>query len=371
MTVRRCLLFMLFVSGYTVFAQPASCPAIVLRALAAADTLCQQTGRNQACYANVALSAFPNPDAIDFQFEQAGDIASVADIDSMILSPMDETLGAWGVALMRLQANLPDSLPGQNVTFVLFGDVSIMPNSSADAASPMQAFYLQSGIGDAPCAEAPASGVLVQTPEGARDVTFNVNGVDVSMGSTILFRSMPDQEMTISALEGAAVVQMDGALYPVVAGTWARMAFDEQGHLEHPSLPTAYKGEVLTALPINLLERDITPRSPLTPEELATLYDYLEQGRPPCDDAAGLFPACENLPEAHDETDPTFVWAQGDAWSDPLPLRINIDGDLWDINGNIMNSPDGESCLLQPDADQPDADQCSDLFDPQTMDPND
>ncbi|NOG50271.1 MAG: SH3 domain-containing protein [Chloroflexi bacterium] len=27
--------------------------------------------------------------------------------------------------MMRLQANLPDTLPGQNVTFVLFGDVTI------------------------------------------------------------------------------------------------------------------------------------------------------------------------------------------------------------------------------------------------------
>ena len=26
---------------------------------------------------------------------------------------------------MKLQANLPDSLPGQNVTFLMFGDVQI------------------------------------------------------------------------------------------------------------------------------------------------------------------------------------------------------------------------------------------------------
>jgi len=31
----------------------------------------------------------------------------------------------WGVSLMRLQAGLPDTLPGQNVTFLLFGDVAI------------------------------------------------------------------------------------------------------------------------------------------------------------------------------------------------------------------------------------------------------
>jgi hypothetical protein len=38
------------------------------------------------------------------------------------MSLSDET---WGVSLMRLQANLPDSLPGQNATFLLFGDVQI------------------------------------------------------------------------------------------------------------------------------------------------------------------------------------------------------------------------------------------------------
>ena len=38
-----------------------------------------------------------------------------------------KTVGEWGVSLMQLQANLPDTLPGQNVTVLLFGDVTLQP----------------------------------------------------------------------------------------------------------------------------------------------------------------------------------------------------------------------------------------------------
>ena len=61
---------------------------------------------------------------------------------------------------------------------------------------PMQAFYLTTGIGDAGCNEAPESGVLIQTPEGVSEVTFNINGVDVAMGSTVLFQAQPDAAMS-------------------------------------------------------------------------------------------------------------------------------------------------------------------------------
>ncbi|MFN8374478.1 MAG: hypothetical protein U0694_16570 [Anaerolineae bacterium] len=82
-------------------------------------------GRNEACYGNLLLSATPREDAAAFSFEQAGDRVPVADIQSLQLSAMsltDET----GVALMALQAKLvPDTLPGQNVTVLLFGDVQV------------------------------------------------------------------------------------------------------------------------------------------------------------------------------------------------------------------------------------------------------
>jgi hypothetical protein len=103
----------------------ADCPAIVTAALATASEACTTLGRNQACYGNNLLQATAHADAPAFIFEQVGDVVSVADIDSLTLSSMNLTDETWGVALMQLQANLPDTLPGQNVTVLLFGDVAI------------------------------------------------------------------------------------------------------------------------------------------------------------------------------------------------------------------------------------------------------
>jgi len=64
-------------------------------------------------------------DEDELVFEEPGDLVNVADVSSLTLSPWDETQHTWGISLMKLQANLPATLPGQNVTFLLFGSVAI------------------------------------------------------------------------------------------------------------------------------------------------------------------------------------------------------------------------------------------------------
>jgi hypothetical protein len=108
-----------------VYAQDDVCPAIVSDALNAVDDACSSTGRNQACYGNILLDAIPQPGVTQLAFDQIGDIVDLGLLEALRLSAMNINAGEWGVALMRLQANLPDTLPGQNVTFLLFGDVQI------------------------------------------------------------------------------------------------------------------------------------------------------------------------------------------------------------------------------------------------------
>jgi hypothetical protein len=336
----------------TAYSQGQSCPAIVETALEAVEEVCADAGRNQACYGNVELNALPQPGVQSFEFSQRGDIVNVADVAEMALKPLNETAGTWGVALMRLQASLPDTLPGQNVTLLLFGDVSIAPNPDAEATSPMQAFYFRSGIGDAPCSEAPSSGIIVQTPEGATEVTFNINGVDVSMGSTVLLRAMPGEEMTVSALEGSAVINVRGELYAVIAGTWARLPIDRDLRiLDAPALPTAYNDENLAALPLNLLARRIQARTPLTEEELDALHERLRSGEPPCGDDNDLFPRCENLPFFNrPQASAALRWAMASNWGRELPPRIPFEGRLLDViqDGEvfILRDDDGTECIL-------------------------
>lgn len=117
------LLWMALLSISIVSAQSDECPMIVQDILMTVGDVCDATGRNQVCYGNVAITAEGRNDA--FRLDTVGDVANLSDMQSLSLSPYDEEAGIWGVALMRLQANLPDTLPGQNVTMLAFGDVSL------------------------------------------------------------------------------------------------------------------------------------------------------------------------------------------------------------------------------------------------------
>jgi hypothetical protein len=128
------LLVLLFAPA--VLAQ-ANCPAIIATALAAVDSACNETARNQLCYGNIILKATPRDEAATLQFEKSGDKVGITDVKALQLSSFSLKDEEWGVALMKLQANLPDTLPGQNVIFLLFGDVSMTDASEKIVELPL------------------------------------------------------------------------------------------------------------------------------------------------------------------------------------------------------------------------------------------
>src|SRR5262245_27046978 len=89
----------------------AACPEIVTQAMEATDLNCTQTGRNQVCYGNVRLNVVPQTGVDSLKFDSPGDIVDLASLQSLNLSSMNTETREWGVALMAVQANLPDSLP--------------------------------------------------------------------------------------------------------------------------------------------------------------------------------------------------------------------------------------------------------------------
>ena len=260
-------------------AQSVDCSALVQQALQNTQEICGPAARNEACYGHDMLQIEPQPNVRLFEFDTAGDVVAVSALQSLRTAPLDETTGVWGVALLRLQANLPDTLPGQNVTFLIFGDTEIENTVTTERRyTPMQAFVLRTGLAGTECEQAPESGLLVQTPEGVGQVQFNVNGVDVSMGSTVYFQATPGENMTVRTVEGAAFLRVQQRVVPVLSGTQARFPVDDDLEIieDEPYTLELLDEDIAEDLPLDYLERDIELDEPLTDEELEDIIAWVE-----------------------------------------------------------------------------------------------
>lgn len=102
----------------------AKCPVLVETAMNITSAECDATGRNQACYGHIFLEAQLKRGAQSLQFSAPGNRVDVARIQSLQLSPMNVEQDAWGVALMRLQANL-SATQAEDVTLLVFGDAQL------------------------------------------------------------------------------------------------------------------------------------------------------------------------------------------------------------------------------------------------------
>ena len=176
------------------------CQTIINQALQTMQDKCRDINRNSACFGNDQISTqFADSLAVP-QFKLVGDVVSIKQIKSLSTSPLNQQDNTWGVALLKIQANLPDTLPGQNVTFLVYGDTSVQ-NTSGD----MRVFYFSSGLGVPTCTEVPQEGIVVQSPNHMQ-VNFNANGVHIQIASTILLHAEANKTLDVTLLEGHAIV---------------------------------------------------------------------------------------------------------------------------------------------------------------------
>ncbi len=233
-----------------------TCDQLVTLATTTVGVVCNNLGRNQACYGNKLVTVDFKPN-INKSFAQSGDKVDLLSIQRLQTSPLDRATNDWGIAVLKAQANLPDNLPGQNVTFLLFGDTS-MDNPSPD----MRAVTVQTRIGSLECANAPTSAVMIQSPQGSQ-VSMNINGADVTLGSTAYITANPDTErMTFAILEGTGVISADGVTKIIQPGMKTGIPLGGADGLQAagpPSDPAPYDNTLIENVPINLLGRQITP----------------------------------------------------------------------------------------------------------------
>ncbi|MEP6987391.1 MAG: hypothetical protein ABI970_17430, partial [Chloroflexota bacterium] len=260
--IRKCVIamFMLLSCYSTISAQFKDCPDQIAKALEAVSKLCDGIGRNEVCYGNSQVVAEARPDVKNLLFEKPGQIEKFQRIQSLHFSGLDNKTGVWGIALMSLQANIANTLPGQNVKILIFGAVQIQGDAKADKS--IHSLYFQSALNTTSCNDAPPNGILVQTPEGVKKVQFSVNDVQIELGSTIFMQAQPTTattpgQYTISVLEGHALLTAAGQTLYVPAGAEGIVPLDTQGRASGTPVLGYYRDSEVAHLPVSVLPKSI------------------------------------------------------------------------------------------------------------------
>jgi LysM repeat protein len=102
-----------------------TCPALVEQALDEVGNNCSALDQNSACYGfNRVESTFVEAVPEDF-FTQPSDQTGLTLVQSIQTTPLNLDTGDWGIAVMNVQANVPNTLPGAAVTFLVMGDAQV------------------------------------------------------------------------------------------------------------------------------------------------------------------------------------------------------------------------------------------------------
>lgn len=173
-------------------------------------------------YANLAANVTPPP------FSVPGNIAPLDSMQSIQASP-NLGQGQWGVAMLKLRADLPGSVGGAPVTFILYGDMRLenaaQPGAAAPAnngvdpsaapLSPLNAFYFSNGLNlqptcnDVAATTLPSGGLLIDSPDGKK-VQFTADGAQIVLGSGVIMRASANASMTVTVLHGGVTVTSQG-----------------------------------------------------------------------------------------------------------------------------------------------------------------
>ena len=122
----------------------ANCPAVVQTALNSIDDVCTGLGRNETCYGYNRVDALFWATDESLVFDAPSDRVPLIEVQRLATAPLDIDQNEWGIAAMQIQSpNLPATLPGQAVMFLLMGDVSldsqVAPEDVATPVTPVEA----------------------------------------------------------------------------------------------------------------------------------------------------------------------------------------------------------------------------------------
>ena len=259
--------------GSTSGTESVSCQYLIERAMQASEDSCYQLGTNQVCYGNNTLLA-ELIEGTASRFNQRGDRVNVTDLRRLAASPLSLASEDWGIAVFKIMANLPRSLPGETVTMVVFGNTTL-DNTSDD----LQTFYFSSTLGKIDCDQVPFDGLMITMPDGA-GVRFVINGAEMVLMGNASITATQNGTMEVNLYSGSASVISNGQNVVVTAGQSTTMELggpDGRTAVGSPSAPQPLSEEEMT-LACTLTgkfcsQQQITPVNPF--DAVATLISKL------------------------------------------------------------------------------------------------
>jgi hypothetical protein len=250
-----------------------SCQELIDRAMQASGDSCNQMGTNQVCYGNNTLLAELIAGTAS-RFSQRGDMVSVTDLRKLAASPLSLTSEEWGIAVFKVMANLPKSLPGETISMVVFGNTTL-----DNASNNLQTFYFSSTLGQIICDQVPFDGLMITMPDGS-GVSFVINGAEMTLIGNASITATQNGSMEVSLFSGSATITANGQTQIVTAGNSTSMDLggdNGTSAISPPSAPEPLSPEELTlacTLTGNFCtHQEITPVNPL--DAVATLISIL------------------------------------------------------------------------------------------------
>lgn len=136
----------------TAFAQEdttATCQALVSRAIEELTERCTDMRRGTACYGSGTVEATFFGTAAPVTFNKPGDRAPLSDMHTIRTAPLDLETGTIGAAMLKLDLDVPASLPGVGAIIIMLGDVAIENGVLPQEALKLDTFVVATSLTNA------------------------------------------------------------------------------------------------------------------------------------------------------------------------------------------------------------------------------
>lgn len=247
------------------------CQALIDQAIQASGNYCDNTSSNKVCYGNINITADLASNATQ-PFSERGDIIAINELRRLSASPLNLDSNEWGIAVFKIIANLPRSLPGETVTMVVFGNATL-DNDSIESES-LESFYFSSELGQISCEKVPFDGLMITSPDGG-GVRFMINGAELTLMGDASIKAIRNGEMEVSLYRGSAKIVSNGQEQYFGAGQ--KVSVELGGDKGNKSISVPSKPEPLS-------EKELAIACTMTgqfcsPDEIALITEEEAQGQ--------------------------------------------------------------------------------------------